>query len=209
MTVIVEVEQEDIRKAKEYTIAKYKYSYKRLSESEKEVQFRHLFFGKLGEIIGKRAIDTLNIPNNCENMLLVVKEQNYKDDADIILFPEKFPLKGDFKTAWMVSDEKTCLLVPKDQYENQIKDLYIGVKIYPSKWYEAPFIPDIKREAKVFGWVLRGDLRNPRDCPVPNLRINNYWFYFKDLNPLEELFELVFKKETMIGKKINLLDFIT
>ena len=208
MTIIVEIDHEDIRKAKQYTVEKYKFSYKRLGETEKEEQFLHLFIGKLGELIGKKAVDSINIPNVCEDMLVVVKDQYYKDNADIILFPETLPMKVDIKTSWKYQIEKTYLVIPEDQFENQIKDLYIGVKVYPTKIYESPLLPDIQKEAKVFGWVLREDLQPPDTCPL-NLFGRSFWILFEDLRPLEELFELVSQKERALSKKEYFLsDFI-
>lgn len=187
MVVTVEIKTDLIEKAKDFAIRKQKSSYKRLGEKEKEEQHQHLFIGKLTELIGQEGLRNANIPHYCPDKLKVVEEEFYKDVADCILFPNTSKqMKADFKSAWQSFHSR--ILVPQDQYFNQKKDVYIGVRLYCIDTDPIPTFPNFRRNAEIYGWVKREELHAP-DLSSSR-RFPAYWVYLLELHPLNELLEI-------------------
>jgi hypothetical protein len=184
MIIRIEITDDQIEKAKDFAFRKQRSSYKRLGEKEKEEQYQHLFIGKLTELLGQEGLKIAKIPHFCPDKLKVVEEEYYKDVADCILFPDtNNQLAVDFKSAWQRFHRR--ILVPQDQYFNQKKDVYIGIRLHCVDAHPIPTFPNFKREADVYGWAKRVELHEPDESS--SRVVPAYWAYLSELHQLDEL----------------------
>lgn len=184
MIVTVEITDDLIENAKDFAIRKQESSYKRLGEKDKEEQYQHLFIGKLTELIGQEGLNQLGIPHYCQDKLKVVEEVFYKNVADCILFPNTTKaLTTDFKSAWRSFHSR--ILVPRDQYFRQKKDIYIGIRLRCIDTEPIPTFPNFRRTAEIYGWVKREELHEPDESS--SRRFPAYWVYLTELHQLDEL----------------------
>jgi len=182
--ITVEITADQIEKAKDFAIRKQESSYKRLGEKEKQEQYQHLFIGKLTEFIGQEGLKIAKIPHCCPDKLKVVEEEFYKDVADCILFPNTSrQLTADFKSAWQRFHRR--ILVPVDQYFNQKKDIYIGIRLHCVDAHPISTFPNFRRTADVHGWVNRAELHEPDESS--SRVFPAYWADLTDLHQLDEL----------------------
>jgi hypothetical protein len=187
MMIMVEITDDQIENAKDFAIRKQKSSYKRLGEKEKQEQHQHLFIGKLSELIGQERLKIAEIPHCCPDKLKVVEEESYKDVADCILFPNtNRQLTVDFKSAWQRFHRR--ILVPMDQYFNQKKDIYIGIRLHCVDAHPIPTFPNFRRMTEVHGWVKRAELHEPDDSSSRVFPV--YWADLTELHWLDELFKI-------------------
>ncbi len=187
MIVTVEITEDFIEKAKDFAIMKQKSSYKRLGEKDKEEQHQHLFIGKLTELVGQEGLKNKNIPHYCPDKLKVVEEEFYKDVADCILFPKTDKqMKADFKSAWQSFHRR--ILVPQDQYLNQKKDIYIGIRLHCIDAKPIPAFPNFKRKAEICGWVKREELHEPDESS--SRRFPAYWANLTEMHQLDDLLKI-------------------
>jgi hypothetical protein len=184
MIVTVEITNDLIEKAKDFAIKKQKSIYKRLGEKKKEEQHQHLFIGKLTELIGQEGLKSTKIPHYCPDKLKIVEEEFYKDVADCIIFPNTHKqMTADFKSAWQKFH--TRILVPVDQYNNQRKDIYIGIKLHCTDTEPIPTFPNFEKKAEIHGWVKREELHEPDESS--SRKFPAYWAYLAELRQLDEL----------------------
>lgn len=182
--MMVEITDDLIEKAKDFAIRKQESSYKRLGETRKEEQYQHLFIGKLTELIGQEGLNQLSISHTCPDKLIVVEEKFYKNFADCIIFPDTDKqLTADFKSAWRSFHSR--ILVPRDQYLRQKKDIYIGIRLYCTDEEPIPTFPNFQMNAEICGWVKREELHSP-DASSSRV-FPAYWVYLNEMHPLDEI----------------------
>jgi hypothetical protein len=174
-----------IVKAKEFAERKAATTYVRLKEQEKEL-IERLTAGKLGELIGVRALEKVGIPYSAPSMLSIVESKSYGDAADCFIYPDTTNVKSvDFKTAWKPYHK--MLLVPEDMIVNSPKDIYIGIKLKADN-----------QVGTVYGYVSREELKKRAILDWGEGKA--FSFPLEDLHPLESLkiktsqYEEVFEK---------------
>ena len=120
----IQITQEDIKKCRNFASKVTPETYDRFKKDEKEREER-IFFGKLGEIIFLKLLNSKGITPNVENMFEVWKGTTNVDKFD---FETKENKSVDAKTAYKKFHIR--ILIPHDQFENKkSKDFYVGVKI--------------------------------------------------------------------------------
>jgi len=172
VSIIQKIQDEDIAQAKKFSDAVVNETYNRF---KKDISTRkeRIFFGKLGEIIFLRFLNSRDIFPDVKSMFEVYDGETNVDKFDFITEDNK---KIDVKSAY--KEYHTRILIPYDQFEdNKAKDYYIGVKI------------DIeKKESCICGFTTREKLENngKRD-------FGEYPAYWEFLDQLEDINELIQK----------------
>jgi hypothetical protein len=173
-----------IAKAKEFAERKASTTYMRLREQEKELIDR-LTAGKLGELVGVRALEKIGIPYKAPSLLSVVESTYYGDMADCFIYPDTPNVKSvDFKTAWKPYHQ--MILIPEDMIASNPKDIYIGVKIEQDN-----------QIGIVYGYVSREEVVKRHVLDWGEGRA--FSFPLEDLHPLESL-------KIKISKHIEILE---
>lgn len=122
--IIQEINEEDIAKAKEFSEIVVTETYNRF---KKDISTRkeRIFFGKLGEVIFLRFLNSRNIFPDVTGMFEVYEGETNVDKFD---FFTKNNEKIDIKSAY--KDFHKRILIPYDQFEyGRAKDYYVGIKI--------------------------------------------------------------------------------
>lgn len=185
MAVETEITAAMVDAAKDFAIRKQPTSYPRLKET-KEEQLQRLFIGKLTELIGLEALKKTGIPYSCPKILMVVEKMGFRDSADCVIFPGTEKERSvDSKSAWQTYHSR--ILIPKDQYIRQRKDICIGIRLHLIDKERIPIFPSFKRNADVYGWIFWEKLHEPDESS--SRKFPAFWAYLDELRPLEELKE--------------------
>lgn len=124
--------QSDQNRVEEFVAAVAPHTYKRLSRSvEEEKHLRRIRVGKYGELAFRRFLEKNGRqPLGAEDMFTVWEGTKNVDVTD---FTTDDGRKVDTKTA--SESYHRLIIVPEDQYLNQPKDYYVGVRIdLPGLW---------------------------------------------------------------------------
>lgn len=166
----IQITEEDIKKCRAFALAKIKNAYNRLNETDEEREEKH-FFGKLGEVVFLKLLNSKGIFPNVEEMFKIWEETTKGDKFD---FETKDGELIDVKTAYRNNHKN--ILVPYDQFEKgKNKDFYVGVKINEEI-----------TEGEVVGFCSKDKLiENGKTDRFG--KMTAYWELLKDLEDIENL----------------------
>ncbi len=128
----------DIECARKFAHDVVNETYDRLNQNMTTRVFR-LFVGKLGEIAIVNYCQDLGIEPNTEGMFEIYAGIQNVDRFDFTLEDGRLI---DVKTA--NQPFHTRIIVPSDQFQNQIKDIYVGVFVHVNE-----------KRATIYGYVTR------------------------------------------------------
>ena len=169
MATIIKFTQDEIAKATQFAVDVETYNRRQVRSPE---QIRDNRVGKLGEIAFDRFL----------------REQGKKtlgnEDMFTVWAGTRRVDKKDFETAdGKTIDVKTAsksfhsrILVPSDQYQDQTKDYYVGVRI-----------SEDETTGTIMGYAIHGELKlfaGARDHPAYAIELNN-------LRPINELLDMI------------------
>lgn len=165
----LDVLPEEIKKCKEFASAVVSKTYDRFKKDDKEREDR-IFFGKLGEVLFLKLLNSRGINPNVKEMFEIWNEITKGDKFD---FETKNGETIDIKTAY--KDFHKRIVVPYDQFENgKNKDFYVGVKI-----------DELLTEAEIHGFCSNDKLS---ENGKQNFGEGDaYWEFLDKLKDIEEL----------------------
>lgn len=173
MPITVTFEQNEWAAARRFAKDSQQETYSRLPATPEE-EVERIFVGKLGEVAlakflkarGKKTVGN-------EDMFTVWTGATNVDAQDFLTADGKLI---DVKSAHQHFHSR--ILVPADQFQNQPKDFYVGIRIHVDK-----------KEAEIIGYAERADLlsNGVKDYGKgPAYAVN-----LKALRPIEELIEMM------------------
>jgi len=139
----VQFSDEDIQAAETFAQDVVNETYDRLNQNMETRIFR-LKIGKLGEIALLNYCREKDIQPNIEGMFEIYQGQTNVDKFDFVL--------EDGRTIDVKTGNQSfhrLIIVPTDQFEQQKKDIYVGV-----------FVNVAANESIIHGYVTRGELAN-------------------------------------------------
>lgn len=139
----VEFSVEDMDLAINFAESVVNDTYNRLRQDMNTRVFR-LLVGKLGEIAVLRYCEQHNVSPNVEGMFEIYQGQTNVDEFDFVLQDGR---KLDVKTGNQPFHR--LIIVPIDQFTNQVKDIYVGVYVNVREQY-----------ALIHGYITRGEMAN-------------------------------------------------
>jgi hypothetical protein len=170
---IIELKDEDVKKAKEFSQNVVKETYNRFSQNL-ETRKERIFFGKLGEIAFLNYLNSKNIEVDITGMFEIYEGITNVDMFDFVTIHDE---TIDIKAAYKNFHKR--ILIPYDQYEmGRAKDYYVGVAV------------DLEsKRATMCGFISKEKL-------LINGKINfgegyAYWEYLNNLEPIEKLLKLM------------------
>ena len=167
--ISIKITSEDIEKCREFASKITGKSYDRFNKDYTEREDRH-FFGKLGELIFLKLLNSRGIYPEVEEMFEVWDEIARGDKFD---FETKDNKSVDVKTAYKGFHSR--IVIPYDQFEGgKNKDIYVGVKIN-----------EVMTEGEIFGFCSKDKLsengkKDFGEGPA-------YWEYLNALDDIEIL----------------------
>lgn len=165
---IIQFSDTDVAKAQDFAASGSQHTYNRRGVSPEEQQ-RDVFIGKLGEIaFAKFLAEHGKALTGSEDMFTVWADTRTVDNMDFQTTDGK---TVDVKTA--SEAYHTRILVPHDQYTNQPKDYYVGVRIHQDR-----------KSATIEGFATHGQLRRTGVGHYPNFGIA-----LSELQPIALLIE--------------------
>jgi len=136
MLIVININQEDLINAFWFAVASATQTYRRMVKSKGNNIFHiyRIFIGKIGELTFLRWLSeeqkilSLNELNNHIQQSLSIFWGEYNvDNYDIIIKNKKIDVKT------VPNDKYQWLIVPIDQWENQVKDYYVVIATNISK----------------------------------------------------------------------------
>jgi hypothetical protein len=173
MSEIIKISDEDIKKCNEFANEVVTETYNRFHQNKK-IRTERIFYGKLGEVIFLKFLQSKGIFPDVDDMFKVFSGETNVDKFDFITKQRK---KIDIKTAYENYHKR--ILIPYDQFENEkAKDFYVGIKINLTNLV-----------AEILGFCDKKKLNE-------NGKINfgegfAYWEYLNNLKPISELIQFL------------------